>query len=288
VQELCTDVRRLFGPKAETTFVNLLCALWSGRATFQHETDMRTLDGQIRRCVISLPLPQDMEAARQVPVSIIDITEQTEAEEQARSLGARLEKASLDAVGAVAAMVERRDPYTSGHQANVAALSVEIARKLGWDRFKIEGLRLGAMIHDIGKISVPSEILNRPGKLTDSEFAIIKAHPETGYDILKGTDFPWPIREMILQHHERLDGSGYPAGMRGDAILDETRVLSVADVLDAITSHRPYRPSRGIETALKEIEDGRGTYYDPAVVDAALELIRDEGYRWQKDLHESD
>lgn len=287
-QELCTDISRLFGPAAESTFTDQLCALWSGRAAFQQATDLRTLDGGIRRCVISLPLPRDAAAARRVPVSIVDITEQAEAEEQARSLGARLEKASLEAVGAVAAMVERRDPYTSGHQANVAALSVEIARKLGWDRFKIEGLRLGALIHDIGKISVPSEILNRPGKLTESEFAIIKAHPETGYDILKSTDFPWPIREMILQHHERLDGSGYPFGIGADEILDETRVLSVADVLDAITSHRPYRPGLGIEIALKEIENGRGARYDPAVVDAALALVRDEGYRWTKDLQETD
>lgn len=285
--DLRGDISTLFGDGADRTFANLLCAIWNGEPEFLEQTTFRTLDGEEKAGLISVPLPASPEAARHVPVSIVDISDQIAAEEQSRKLGKQLENAALGAVTAVAATVEKRDPYTSGHQANVAALSVEIARKLSWDEFRIEGLRLGALIHDIGKISVPAEILNRPGKLTDSEFAIIKAHPQNGYDILASTEFPWPIHAMILQHHERLDGSGYPNGLTADAILEESRVLSVADVLDAITSHRPYRPGLGIEVALKEIEDGRGARYDPAVVDAALALVRDDGYRWQKDLKET-
>jgi len=162
----------------------------------------------------------------------------------------------------------------------VATLAVAIGRKLGWDRFKLEGLKLGATIHDIGKISVPAEILNRPGRLTESEFGVIKAHPQTGFEILEKTDFPWPIKEMVVQHHERIDGTGYPYGLKGDEIIDEAKVLAVADVVDAITSHRPYRPGRGIDVALAEIERGRGTAYDPSAVDACLSLLREEHFQW--------
>jgi putative nucleotidyltransferase with HDIG domain len=159
---------------------------------------------------------------------------------------------------------------------------VAIGSKLGWDDYKLQGLRLGATIHDIGKISVPSEILNRPGKLSDAEFAIIKSHAQVGYEILEKTSFPWPIKEMVLQHHERLDGSGYPQGLRADRIIDEAKVIGVADVVDAITSHRPYRPGLGVESALSEIERGRGTLYDPAIADACLTLFRDDGYSLDK------
>lgn len=201
--------------------------------------------------------------------------------ERAR-LHSELENAALGAVTAIAATIEKRDPYTAGHQESVAALSEAIGRKLGWDAFKLQGLRLGAMIHDIGKVAVPSEILNRPGKLSDAELAIIKSHTQVGYEILERTTFPWPIKEMVLQHHERLDGSGYPQGLRADRIIDEAKVIGVADVVDAITSHRPYRPGLGVESALSEIERGRGTLYDPAIADACLTLFRDDGYSLDK------
>jgi putative nucleotidyltransferase with HDIG domain len=149
--------------------------------------------------------------------------------------------------------VEARDPYTAGHQRRVALLSVAIAEKMGMPKDQIEGIRMAGMIHDLGKISVPAEILSKPTRLTDIEFALIKTHSQVGYDILQEVDFPWPIAQMVLQHHERMDGSGYPQGLSGEDILLEARILCVADVVEAMASLRPYRPALGIEKALEEI-----------------------------------
>ena len=193
-----------------------------------------------------------------------------------------LEQSSLSVIAAMSATLEQRDPYTAGHQMRVAHLSTEIAGRLGWSHKRIEGLRLGALIHDIGKISVPAEILNRPGKLSDAEMAIIRTHPTVGGEILEGITLPWPIREMVLQHHERIDGSGYPAGLKGDAIVEEAKILAAADVMEAITSHRPYRPSLGVEKGIEELRRGRGTLYEPAVVDACLAVIGDPAFAWPK------
>ncbi|MCW9089122.1 MAG: PAS domain S-box protein [Gammaproteobacteria bacterium] len=191
----------------------------------------------------------------------------------------QLKDAMLHTVEAFSIALEKRDPYTAGHQNRVAALSVAIAREMGMEEQRVEGIRLGSMVHDIGKISVPAEILNRPGRLSDSEFGVIKAHPEAGYDVLKGIDFPWPIAQMALQHHERLDGSGYPFGLKGDEIVEEALILAVADVVEAITSHRPYRPGLGLEVALKEIERGRASSYAPQVVDACLRVFQHD-FEW--------
>jgi HD-GYP domain-containing protein (c-di-GMP phosphodiesterase class II) len=191
-----------------------------------------------------------------------------------------LNRASMDAINAIAATIEKRDPYTTGHQDRVVILAVEIALILGWDQSRIEGLRLGATIHDIGKIYVPAEILNRPGKLTHGELEIIKTHPQVGYDILEHTHFPWPIREMIYQHHERLDGSGYPLGLKGGQIIDEAKVIAIADVVEAVTSHRPYRPGNDIEVALDIIQKGRDEQFDPRMVDICVKLFREQGFNW--------
>lgn len=189
---------------------------------------------------------------------------------------------SLDAtIEAIAATLEMRDPYTAGHQARVAALAAAIAREMGLDAERIEGLRLAATIHDIGKIRVPAEILAKPGRLGAAEFELIKGHCAAGYDIVKGIAFPWPIAQMIRQHHERLDGSGYPDGLRGDAILLEARILAVADVVEAMSSHRPYRPALGVEAALAEIAAGRASRFDPAAVDACLALFRERRYSFE-------
>jgi PAS domain S-box-containing protein len=185
----------------------------------------------------------------------------------------RLKQALVGTIQAVATTVEKRDPYTAGHQQRAAQLCVAIGQELGLDPERIEGLRLGALIHDIGKIYIPAEILNRPGKLSRPEFDMIKSHPQVGYDIIKDVKFSWPIAEMILQHHERLDGSGYPQGLKGEAIIYEARILAVADVIEAMSSHRPYRPARGVEQALEEMRRNRGRYYDPEVVDACLRLF---------------
>ncbi|TAJ55667.1 MAG: PAS domain S-box protein [Nevskiaceae bacterium] len=192
----------------------------------------------------------------------------------------RLKAALSDAIGAIAMTVEKRDPYTAGHQQRVAELSVAIGRELGLDPDRLDGLRLGATIHDIGKIYVPAEILNRPGRLTTAEFELIKTHPQVGYDIVKDVSFPWPLAQMILQHHERLDGSGYPRGLKGEDIIIEARVLAVADVVEAMSSHRPYRPAQPPDSALREISEQRGRLYDPAVVDVCLRLFAERKFKF--------
>lgn len=183
-----------------------------------------------------------------------------------------------DTVRAMAAIVEMRDPYTAGHQVRVADLAMAIAKQMGLPDEQAHAIHLAGMVHDLGKIQIPAEILSKPGKITGIEYSLIKIHPQAGYDILKGINFPWPIAQMVLQHHERLDGSGYPQGLKGDAILLEARILSVADVVEAMSSHRPYRPGLGIEVALAEITKQRGIYFDPQVVDACLVLFREQHY----------
>jgi putative two-component system response regulator len=181
-------------------------------------------------------------------------------------------------IQAIALTIEKRDPYTAGHQVRVSQLATAIAQRMNLDGDRMDGLRLGGMIHDIGKIHLPAEILSRPGRLSDVEFALVKAHSKVGSEIVADVEFPWPVAQMILQHHERLDGSGYPNGERGDAILIESRILAVADVVEAMASHRPYRPALGIEKALDEIRQGRGRLYDADVVDVCLRLFSD-GYQ---------
>jgi len=189
----------------------------------------------------------------------------------------RMKRVLLQTVKAVSLTLEMRDPYTAGHQRRVAQLASAIGERLGLPPDQLEGLHTGALIHDLGKINVPSDFLSRPGKLSDAAFGVIKSHPDVGAEIVEGIDFPWPISVMIRQHHERLDGSGYPGGLRGDQIILEARILAVADVVEAISSHRPYRPSLGLDAALREIQDRAGSAYDPAVVEACLAVIRDNG-----------
>jgi len=191
----------------------------------------------------------------------------------------KLKKNLLDSVALLAAIVEMRDPYTAGHQRRVSEIAVAIAHVLQLTEAQIEGIHLAGVVHDVGKIQVPAEILSKPGGLTDIEFMLIKEHARNGYELLKTVDYPWPIAQIVLQHHERLDGTGYPQGLKGDEILLEARIIAVADVVESITSHRPYRPSLGVDAALEEIERNRGVYYDPQVVDACIKLFRELGYK---------
>lgn len=193
-----------------------------------------------------------------------------------RDLHASLEQT----IEVISETVDQRDPYTAGHQRRVADLCSRMAEKLGIDPNRIQGLRLAAAIHDLGKIGIPAEILAKPGRLTPTQFALLKEHAQLGYDILKNVRFPWPIADIIHQHHERLNGSGYPQGLNEDAILLESRILAVADVVEAMSSHRPYREARGIDVALDEILAERETLYDPQAVDACVALFREEGYRF--------
>ncbi|QJD29942.1 PAS domain S-box protein [Methylococcus geothermalis] len=193
----------------------------------------------------------------------------------------RITRSLEQTIQAVATTLEMRDPYTAGHQRRVADLAAAIAKKLNLSEDEVHGIRLAGMVHDLGKIRIPAEILTKPGRLTPLEFDFIKTHPQVGYDILKDVAFPWPIADMVLQHHERLDGSGYPQGLAGDAILLGARIIAVADVMEAMSSHRPYRPGLGKEAALAELEARRGSWYDARVVDACKALFRDEGYPLQ-------
>jgi putative two-component system response regulator len=190
-----------------------------------------------------------------------------------------LRKAFGTIVQVMVAAVEIRDPYTSGHQLRAADLARAIATEMALPKDRIEGIRMAGSIHDIGKLSIPAEILSKPTRLSAVEFLLIKEHARQGYEILKEVESPWPLAEIVYEHHERLDGSGYPRQLRGEEILLEARILSVADVVEAMASHRPYRPGLGIDRALEEISANRGVLYDPGAADACLRLFCERGYR---------
>jgi len=175
---------------------------------------------------------------------------------------------------------EARDPYTAGHQRRVADLAVNIAQEMGLLENVIAGIRMAGLIHDIGKLAVPADILSKPSKINDLEYQLVKTHPEVGYDILKNIEFPWPVADIVLQHHERMNGSGYPRKIKGPDIIIEARIINVADVVEAMASHRPYRPSLGIEKSLEQISKNRGILYDDEVVEACLRLFREKRFKF--------
>lgn len=209
-----------------------------------------------------------------------DITDRKKAQDERDQVLARLRKTLGTMIQAMSAAVEARDPYTSGHQRRVAALARSIAAEMNLSRDQIEGIRMAASIHDMGKISIPAEILSMPRKLSKLEFDLVKTHSQAGHDIIKDIDFPWPIANIILQHHERINGSGYPHGLRGDNILLEARILAVADVVEAMASYRPYRPALGLDTALEEITRNKNILYDGEVVEACLKIFREKKYEF--------
>ena len=223
-------------------------------------------------------------ALRRRDLEIANRTYREELEQMVAARTFQLKQALDGIVHAIAATVEIRDPYTAGHQLRVARLAHAIAKEMELSEFKAEGIRIAGTVHDLGKISVPAEILSRPGRLTEAEFSIIKTHSQTGYNILKDIEFPWPIAQIVLQHHERMDGSGYPQGLSGEGILLEARILAVADVVEAMASHRPYRPSLGLDRALEEIRGNKGTLYDPEVVDVCLKLFVKKEFRFESPL----
>ncbi|UWG98111.1 HD domain-containing protein [Dehalobacter sp. DCM] len=203
-----------------------------------------------------------------------DIDQRKRTEAELLQTVKRLDKVIHSTVKAITKTVEKRDPYTSGHQQRVSRLGEEIAKLMGLSDEQVAGIVVAGLVHDIGKIAVPLEILSKPGKINVYEYHLIKDHSETGYDILKEIEFPWPVAEIVLQHHERMDGSGYPRGLKGNEIIQEARVLSVADVVEAMSSHRPYRQAFGMEFALNEIKKNKGIMYDPDAVEACLEVIQ--------------
>ncbi len=230
-------------------------------------------DGSRFPAEVSISMWDTKEGPRFVGI-VRDITERKEALWRWR-------KFLQDLVKALSTAFQVRDPYTGRHQLRVAELCKAIAEEMGLPPDRIEGLYIGALLHDVGKLAVPAEILSKPAKLTSVERSLVERHTVVGYEILKEVEFPWPVAEMALQHHERLDGSGYPHGLTGDRIVLEAKILAVADVVEAMSSHRPYRAAIGIGAALEEIERGKGTRYDPRVVDACLRLFREKGFRFR-------
>jgi PAS domain S-box-containing protein len=208
-----------------------------------------------------------------------DISEKKRAEEEIQRYVGQLKIAFMSTVEVATTLSEMRDPYTAGHERRVGKIAASIGIELGFDERRIEGLHVAGNLHDIGKITIPAEILSKPGKLTKIEYQLIQGHSQSSYDVLKEVEFPWPVAQIALQHHERMDGSGYPQGLKGEAILFEARIMAVADVVEAMSSHRPYRPGLGIDKALAEIERGRGSAYDWDVADACLRLFREKHYQ---------
>lgn len=260
--------------KAFFTFLN------SGaikRVGDQVELVARRKDGTHFPAELSLSSWQEKDETYQSLI-IRDVTERKLADKEIETFTLKLLQSLEGTIASVARMVEARDPYTAGHQQRGAKLAVAIATEMGLNSEQVRGIELGAEIHDIGKIQLPAEILSKPGRLSELEHTLIQGHAQIGYDILKDIEFPWPVANIAHQHHERLDGSGYPQGLKGDAICLEAAIVAVADVVEAMSSHRPYRPGLGVDAALEEIESKRGLLYHSAAVDACIKLFRKNAY----------
>jgi len=218
---------------------------------------------------------------RRRELEIADRTYRSNLEHKVEERTAELQETLEGTIFALTMTVEYRDPYTSGHQQRVADLASAIAKEMGFSEDKIMGIRMAGVLHDIGKIAIPVEILSKPGRLSKTEFELIKNHPQVGYDILNSIKFPWPVSQIILQHHERIDGSGYPNGLLAKEILIEAKILGVADVVEAMASHRPYRPALGIDKALEEVSTNKGKIYDTEVVNACLRIFKDKKFEFK-------
>ncbi len=249
----------------------------SGNAPRKYETKLIDRNGNIKDvCLTVAMIPETKKSI----VSFLNMSELRRTKKALEDNQEKLQEVMKDTIEAMAITIEKRDLYTAGHQRHVADLACAIAEEMGLSSERIEGIRMAGIVHDLGKIRVPASILSKPARLTEHEFGIIKDHPQVAYDILKKIDFPWPVARMVLQHHEKMDGSGYPQGLSGEEILLEARILTVADVVEAIASHRPYRPALGIEKALEEILQNKGKFYDPQVTDACLKLFAEKRFEF--------
>jgi len=247
-----------------------------GGALPSYEFRYITKTGQVMDTFLTIKL---VPGTKKSIASLINITERKKAEDKLQQTLESLRKAIGTTIQVLVSAVESRDTYTSGHQSRSADLACAIATEMGLAPEKIEGIRMAGIIHDIGKLSIPAEILSKPTKLTEIEFALIKEHSRSGYEMLKDVESPWPLAEIVYQHHERMNGSGYPRNLKGDEIVIESQILAVADVVEAMASHRPYRPTLGIEAALEEITKNKGILYNNAVADTCLRLFREKGYQ---------
>ena len=236
-------------------------------------------DGEVR-WVLETVTSVTYQGKRAMLGNFKDVTDIKHAEKELQQSYKKLQKTMEGTINVIVKIVEAKDPYTAGHQMNVSKLATAIAKEIELSSDRIEGIRIASLIHDIGKISIPAEILSKPSKLDEIEFSLIKCHSKMGFDILKSIEFPWPVAQITLQHHERIDGSGYPQGLKGNDILLEARIMAVADVVEAMSSHRPYRPALGIDVALEEISKNRGILYDSKVVDICLKLFKKKEFKF--------
>jgi putative nucleotidyltransferase with HDIG domain len=234
----------------------------SGAFNSEEEQHLRNMANDLAYAIISMRIRENIKKANQDLESSL----------------VKMSRLLLQAVTSLGAALDVRDPYTAGHQKGVARLAVAIASEMGCTQDQIESIAMASNLHDIGKMSIPSEILSKPSKLTALEFEMIKTHCEAGYEIIRNIEFPWPVAQIILQHHERMNGSGYPHGLNRDNLMLEARIIAVADVVEAMASHRPYRAALGIEAALDEISKNRDSLYDSAVVEACLRLFQEKGF----------
>lgn len=267
-----------------------ICKPWAGeelKLTIRQAIEHYNLVAQNKRwSQLTQKQNEELNILNQNLESIVDerTRQLVHSKENLKQTLTKLQETLDGVIQSIALIVEIRDPYTAGHQQRVSALASVIAGKMGFSEDRIDGIRMGALIHDIGKIAVPAEVLSRPGRLSDIEFNMIKNHPKVGYDIIKHIEFPWPIARIVLQHHERIDGSGYPSVLFEEEILIEARIIAVADVVEAMVSHRPYRPALGIPAALDEISNKKGILYDTKVVDACLNIFQEKDFEWQAPL----
>ncbi len=278
---LSLNLRQIITPESyKMTMDSLSKRLNAGkREPVIMEMEQVCKDGSKKWCEVTASLSSDQNNR---PTGIIgvtrDITERKRAEEALQRSYHQLRESLITTVNTLASTVEMKDPYTAGHQRRVTILACAIAEEMQLAEDQFDGLRLAGLVHDIGKITVPAEILNKPGRISEIEFNIIKTHPQAGYNLLKEIAFPWPVARIVLQHHERLDGSGYPQGLKDGGIMPEAKILAVADVVEAMASHRPYRPALGIEVALHEITMNKGILYDPDVSDVCMRLFTEKGF----------
>jgi putative nucleotidyltransferase with HDIG domain len=260
-------LQKPFHPREIVQFATALSIKW------QAEKQLLTMQADLEKLVEK----RTAELLQSNKLLKIEVENRKRMQQELQQSFESLKKAMHSTIQAISMTVEKRDPYTSGHQQRVADLAKAIAVELKLPESQVESIYMAAAIHDIGKISLPAEILVKPIPLSDIEISLIQAHAQSGYDILKGIEFPWAIADIVLQHHERMDGSGYPQGLAGENILLEARIICVADVVETMASHRPYRPSIGMDKALEEINKNKGTLYDPRVVDACLRLYNEKG-----------
>ena len=273
------DLFKLIYPKDRKMVSEKVIKMLKGELPSGFEYRGINKSGEVR-WVLQAVAPITYQGKRAILGSFKDITEIRQTKEKLQQSYEKLQKTMEGTINIVAKIVETRDPYTAGHQLKVSKLATAIAREMKLPPDKIEGIRIASLVHDIGKISIPAEILSKPIKLNEIEYSLIKDHSQIGYDILKSIDFPWPVAKIVLQHHERIDGSGYPQGLKDNKIFLEARLIGVADVVEAMSSHRPYRPAKGIDAALEEISQNKGTLYDPEVVDTCLKLFKEKGFKF--------